>query len=461
MRGARSCARSASARCSCSRSLFPLILFAINGSALGAARKIHGFPPVSYRDFALAVPFIQGALFVAVSAGTDLARDIESGFFNRLALTPLRGSALLAGQLGGAVVVACVQSLVYLLVGIATGVGIASGVGGALVLLALSILIAFGFAGLGALLALRFGTGEAVQGFFPLLFVTVFLSSSSLPRNLIKTDWFREVATYNPVSYLIEGVRSLIITGWDGAGARAWLRLRAGAQCAHARLRRRGDEEPAGAHVRRFVFVARAVAWRSVHNALANPAILLPSLIFPLFFLAAFAGGLSKIGEVPNFDYKPGYTAFQFAFVFLQSAAFGGVFTGFAIARDFDSGFARRLLLTAPRRSGIIAGYALGALVRWLLTAVVITVAALIAGMDVAGNGVELIGIVGIGTGMNLVAALWACGVAMFLRTEQAGALDPDAGLRAPLPRAGVRAAEAAERLDPRRRAVQPGNGCA
>ncbi len=110
---------------------------------------------------------------------------------------------------------ACIQSVVYLLVGLATGVGIRSGVGGALVLLALSILIAFGFAGLGALLALRFGTGEAVQGIFPLLFVTVFLSSSSLPRDLIKTDWFREVATYNPVSYLIEGVRSLIITGWD------------------------------------------------------------------------------------------------------------------------------------------------------------------------------------------------------------------------------------------------------
>jgi ABC-2 type transport system permease protein len=195
--------------------VFPLILFAINGSSLSAARKIPGFPDVSYRDFALAVCFIQGALFVAITAGTDLARDIESGFFERLALTPLRGSALLAGQLGGALVVACVQSLVYLGVGLATGVGVASGFAGVLVLLALSILIAFGFAGLGALIALRFGTGEAVQGFFPLLFVTVFLSSSNLPRNLIKADWFKEVATYNPVSYLIEGVRSLIITGWD------------------------------------------------------------------------------------------------------------------------------------------------------------------------------------------------------------------------------------------------------
>jgi ABC-2 type transport system permease protein len=196
--------------------LFPLILFAINGSALGPATKIRGFPPVSYRDFVLALPFIQGALFVAITAGTDLARDIETGFFNRLALTPLRGTALLVGQLGGPFVLACIQSAVYLLVGLATGVVIASGVGGALVLLALSILIAFGFAGLGAVLALRFGSGEAVQGIFPLLFVTVFLSSSSLPRNLIKVDWFREIATYNPVSYLIEGVRSLVITGWDG-----------------------------------------------------------------------------------------------------------------------------------------------------------------------------------------------------------------------------------------------------
>jgi ABC-2 type transport system permease protein len=196
--------------------LFPLILFAINGSALSAATRIRGFPVSNYRDFALAIPFIQGALFVAITAGTDLARDIESGFFNRLALTPLRGTAMLIGQLGGVFVLACVQSVVYLLVGLATGVVIVSGAGGVLVLLVLSTLIAFGFASLGALLALRFGTGEAVQGVFPLLFVTIFLSSSSLPRNLIKTEWFREIATYNPVSYLIEGVRSLIITGWDG-----------------------------------------------------------------------------------------------------------------------------------------------------------------------------------------------------------------------------------------------------
>ncbi len=175
--------------------------------------------------------------------------------------------------------------------------------------------------------------------------------------------------------------------------------------------------------MRRFLFVTQGVAWRSIHNTFVSPAILLPSIIFPLFFLAAFAGGLSRISNIPNFNYKPGYTAFQFAFVFLQSAAFGGVFTGFAIARDFDSGFARRLLLCAPRRSGIIAGYAIGALVRWCATGAVVTIAALLAGMNVLGSGIDLIGLLGLGIIVNLVAALWACGVAMFLRTEQAGAL--------------------------------------
>jgi ABC-2 type transport system permease protein len=195
--------------------IFPLILFAINGSALTAATRIPNFPTHNYRDFLLAMPFVQGAMFVSISAGVDLARDIETGFMNRLALTPLRGEALLVGQLGGALVLGVVQAVVYLLVGLATGVTFASGVGGAFVLLALSILIAFAFASLGGLLALRFGTGEAVQGIFPLLFVTLFLSSSSLPRNLIKATWFRDVATYNPVSYLLEALRSLVIKGWD------------------------------------------------------------------------------------------------------------------------------------------------------------------------------------------------------------------------------------------------------
>jgi ABC-2 type transport system permease protein len=171
----------------------------------------------------------------------------------------------------------------------------------------------------------------------------------------------------------------------------------------------------------RAVAVARGVAWRTLHNVFTNPSLFIPSLVFPLFFFTAFAGGLSRVSDVPGFDFPSGYTAFQFVFVLIQSAAFGGVFTGFGIARDFESGFARRLLLAAPNRTGIVFGYAGAALVRWLVTAVLLTVVALVAGMEVGGDGVDLFGLYALALVINLAAILWAAGVAMRLRTMQAG----------------------------------------
>jgi hypothetical protein len=136
--------------------------------------------------------------------------------------------------------------------------------------------------------------------------------------------------------------------------------------------------------------VALAVGWRMVHNNFSNPSLMLPGLAFPLFFFVAFAGGLSRVNDVPGFQFPVGYTAFQFVFVLLQSAAFAGVFTGFGIVRDFETGFARRLLLAAPDRRGILLGYAFGALGRWTVTVTVLTVVALAAGMQVGGDGVDI-----------------------------------------------------------------------
>ena len=167
--------------------------------------------------------------------------------------------------------------------------------------------------------------------------------------------------------------------------------------------------------------VARGVAWRTLHNVFTNPSLLIPSIVFPLFFFTAFAGGLSRVRNVPGFDFPQGYTAFQFVFVVLQSAAFGGVFTGFGIARDFESGFARRLLLAAPHRSGIVMGYALAALCRWFVTVSVLTAVAFAVGMHVGGSGVDLFGLYALAVILNIAAILWACGVAMRLRTMQAG----------------------------------------
>src|SRR5438876_880979 len=295
--------------------LFPMMLLAVNSGGLKAETRLPGFPTNSFVAFALAVPFIQGALFATMNAGTDLARDIQTGFLNRLSLTPMRGVALLAGQLGGVVTLGVVQAVVYLSVGLAVGVRFESGVLGVLVLFAFAILVSLGFGALGALAALRTGSGEAVQSLFPAFFVFLFLSSMNIPRNLIATTWFRDVATANPVSYLLECVRSLIITGWDG-------------------------------------------------EALA---------------------------------------------------------LGFGIARDFESGFARRLLLAAPNRSGIVLGYAIAALGRWIVTAVVLTGIALAVGMHIGGSGVDVVGLYTLAVILNAAAVLWAAGVAMRLRTMQAG----------------------------------------
>ncbi len=196
--------------------IFPLILLAINSSALEATTGLPGFPGDSYLTFALAVPFIQSGIFAVSNGGADLARDIETGFLDRLALTPMSGLALVAGQLAGVVALGLVNALVYLGVGLAAGSTLEAGLAGALVLLALSVVIAFAFGCIGVFAAFKFGNGEAVQGLFPVLFVFLFLSSMALPRPLIEQDWFRTIATYNPVSYLIEGVRSLFIDGFDG-----------------------------------------------------------------------------------------------------------------------------------------------------------------------------------------------------------------------------------------------------
>jgi ABC-2 type transport system permease protein len=194
--------------------IFPMLLLAVNAGGLKAETNLPGFPTDSFLAFALAVPFVQGALLATVNANVEFARDIQTGFLNRLALTPVRGLVLLVGQLGGLLTIALVQAVFYLVVAVAFGVRLETGLAGAGLLLVLEAMIALAFSSFGSWAALRTGSTEAVQGLFPVFFVFLFLSSMNIPRNLIETTWFRWVTTANPVSYLIEAVRSLVIQDW-------------------------------------------------------------------------------------------------------------------------------------------------------------------------------------------------------------------------------------------------------
>jgi ABC-2 type transport system permease protein len=195
--------------------IFPMIFFLVLAGGVEAAGGIPGFPTDSYTDFAFTSPFIQGTLLAAISTATMLARDIETGFLDRLLITPANSLAILFGHLMGAAALAGCQTTVFLTVGLVLGVEIEAGVAGVVVLYALVILVTIGLGGIGASVALRTGSAEAVQGVFPMFFALMFLSSLTLPRGLIEADWFRVIATINPLSYVIEGMRSLVITGWD------------------------------------------------------------------------------------------------------------------------------------------------------------------------------------------------------------------------------------------------------
>ena len=171
---------------------------------------------------------------------------------------------------------------------------------------------------------------------------------------------------------------------------------------------------------RRYFSVAGGLARRLTDSFISSPALFLPPLLMPIFFFVAFAGGLSAVSEAPGFDYPAGYTAFEYGFVLLQAAAFGGVFTGFSIAADFQFGFGRRLLLATPHRSALILGYGIVALVRAAITLAVVTGIALAAGMEVLGNGVELIGLYGLAAIINIAGTLFSAGVALRFRSLQA-----------------------------------------
>ena len=169
----------------------------------------------------------------------------------------------------------------------------------------------------------------------------------------------------------------------------------------------------------RYFAVVRTVAWRNLHSVVRSPALILPALVFPLFFYMAFAGGLSTLGNLPGFDYYD-YNAFQFVFVLLQSAAFGGIFIGFSIGADFDSGFTRRLFLSAHDRSAVIAGFGVAAVIRAAFVWAMVFAIALATGMEVAADGIDLVGLIGLALVINVAFFLFAAGMMTRMRTLQA-----------------------------------------
>lgn len=202
--------------------IFPMFFVAINTSSFQKSLpllKANGYPKLtSFLTFTLAATVVQGVLFGCVQGATDLATDIELGFFERLIAAPASRGAILVSRLAGSVIVGIVQGAFFTAILMAFGARIAGGVPAFLVLLVSSGLLALAFGGLLAAMALKTGSAEAVQSSFPVVFILLFASSAFFPRQTMQ-GLFKKFAGVNPVSHVVEGLRELIINGWSSSAA--------------------------------------------------------------------------------------------------------------------------------------------------------------------------------------------------------------------------------------------------
>ena len=193
--------------------IFPLFFLALSSSAFQRAISLPGFPEVdSFLQFLVSTTIIQGCLFGAVAAGSDMATDIEGGFFDRLIASPVTRRSILVGRVAGSALLGFTQAWVFFAVASIFGM---RSEGGFLSMVMVAVVAALFAAAIGSFnvgFALKTGSAEAVQGSFPLLFSALFFSSAFFPRNLMG-GWFQDAATINPLSHLIEGLRTQIIDG--------------------------------------------------------------------------------------------------------------------------------------------------------------------------------------------------------------------------------------------------------
>ena len=197
--------------------VFPLMLAAVYSAQFARATDLPAFPEVdSFLQFILPASILQGISFNSSNAGTDMATDLETGFFDRLIASPVARQSLFVGRIGGAAVAAAAQTIVLMLVFLAFGAPVASGFAGAGALVVISVMLAVALSGFGLAVALRTASTEATQSMFPLIFVLIFVSSAFFPTELMK-GWYQQVAEINPFTAVVNPTRDLVIQGWSWA----------------------------------------------------------------------------------------------------------------------------------------------------------------------------------------------------------------------------------------------------
>lgn len=193
--------------------VFPTLLLAIQTGGAGAGIELPGFPPVqSFLQFMLAGSMMQAMMLAGNSGGIAFAVDIEMGFTDRLFAAPISRFTIVLGRLAGTAALGLFAALWFLAIGLVFGAPVEGGVPGALIAILLTMTAAMSIGGIGSAVALRTGQASIVQGLFPLVFVVLFLSTAFFPEQLM-VEPARSIAAYNPLSFVVEGIREPIVEG--------------------------------------------------------------------------------------------------------------------------------------------------------------------------------------------------------------------------------------------------------
>lgn len=195
--------------------LFPLMFMALSSAAFDRTTQLPGFPQSeSFLQFLICATIVQGALFASIASGSDMAHDIEDGFFDRLVASPVSRTSILVGRVFGSFVFGFFQAWFYFAVGLLFGLTVEGGLIGMFGVSLVAAMFAAGVASIASAFAIRTGSSEAVLGAFPLLFSLMFISGNFFPRSLME-GWFKTAATINPLTHMVEGMRAQVITGLD------------------------------------------------------------------------------------------------------------------------------------------------------------------------------------------------------------------------------------------------------
>ena len=190
--------------------VLPLVLLAVIASGTSAGQSLRGFPDISsYLGFVVAGTVLQGTILVGLSTGISLASDIEFGFFDRLLTAPVHRTSLVIGRLIGTLVLALMQTTLFLVVAFLFGARYDGGVLGMAGAIVLASITAVGMGGISAAIALRTGSLSLLQSLFPFMFVMLFTAPAFFPQNLL-TPLLHDVSVYNPLTYVVEGMRGML-----------------------------------------------------------------------------------------------------------------------------------------------------------------------------------------------------------------------------------------------------------